>query len=60
METETTKIKDLPFFVTFTYKEKSCKITLHDGQDLLKIANLFSDFLRKNDIDHIISIKPKI
>jgi len=52
-EGETT-IKDSPFNVKFVWKKDSIHITLIDGQDLFKIASLMSDFLRKNDIDHLI------
>lgn len=48
----TTTIKDIPFYVTFTWKEESYTITLIDGQDLFKIVNLISYNLKKNGIDH--------
>ena len=61
METGTTTNTDSPFFVTFTVKKQSFKITLNDPQHLLKISSLMAKFLRKNDIDHVIEIKkPKI
>ena len=52
MEQGTTTIKDLPFFVTFTYKEQSFKITLIDGQDIFKIAKVFCNILEQNGIDY--------
>jgi hypothetical protein len=52
MEKGTTTIKDLPFSVTFTWKEESFKITLIDGQDLFKIANLICNILEQNSINH--------
>jgi hypothetical protein len=51
-EQGTTTIKDLPFSVTFTWKEESFKITLIDGQDLFKIANLICNILDQNGIDY--------
>lgn len=52
MEQGTTKIADLPFFVTFTYKEQSFKITLIDGQDIFKLAKVFCNILEQNGIDY--------
>lgn len=52
MEQGTTKIADQPFSVTFTWKEDSFKITLIDGQDLFKIANLICNILEENGINH--------
>jgi hypothetical protein len=52
MKEGTTIIKDSPFSVKFTWKEDSLTITLIDGQDLFKIANLISEILVKNSIDH--------
>ena len=56
MEVGTTTIKDLPISVTFTWKEESFKITLIDGQDIFKIANLICNILEENGIDHKIEI----
>ena len=56
MEKGTTTIKDLPFSVTFTWKEESFKITLIDGQDLFKIANLICNILEQNSINrHVVN-----
>ncbi len=52
MEKGTTTIKDLPFSVTFTWKEESFKITLIDGQDLFKIANLICNILEQISKSH--------
>lgn len=46
MEQGTTKIADLPFSVTFTWKEDAFKISLIDGEDLFKIADLICDIFR--------------
>jgi hypothetical protein len=52
MEQGKTLITDLPFSVTFTWKEDSFKITLIDGQDLFKIANMICNILEENGINH--------
>lgn len=57
MEQGTTKIADLPFSVTFTWKEDAFKISLIDGEDLFKIADLICDILEQNGISHKIEKK---
>ena len=52
MKEGTTTIKDLPFSVTFTWKQESFKITLINGIDLFKIANLICNILEQNSINH--------
>ena len=52
MDQGKTLITDLPFSVTFTWKEDSFKITLIDGQDLFKIANMICNILEENGINH--------
>jgi hypothetical protein len=52
MKEGTTTILDLPFYVIFTYKEESFKITLIDGQDLFKIAKIICNILDQNGIDY--------
>lgn len=50
-----TDIKEDPFNITFNWNKESIKIQLTNGEDLFKIAYLFSKFLDKNDINHTIT-----
>jgi len=46
------QIANEPWSVTFTWREISVKVQLHNGEDLLKIADLFSRFLTTNGIEN--------
>ena len=48
-------LKEQPFSITFNYNGKSIEVKLKNGEDLLLIAKIFSDFLTKNNIDNIIT-----
>ena len=52
---QTDQLIEQPFNITFTWNKQSIKIQLTNGEDLFKIAYLFSEFLTKNEIDHITS-----
>jgi hypothetical protein len=43
-----------PFSVTFTWSGKSITVQLENGEDVLKLANIFSEFLTNNGITNII------
>jgi hypothetical protein len=40
----------LPFSMTFSYNGTAIKVELENGEDVLKLAQIFSDFLTSNDI----------
>jgi len=50
-----TDIIEEPFNITFTWNKESIKIQLTNGEDLFKIAYLFSKFLDKNDINNTVT-----
>jgi hypothetical protein len=50
----TTTIKETPFSITFTWKENAVEISLVDGNDLIKIAMLLSELMKKNGIENSI------
>lgn len=41
-----------PWNIEFTWSDKHVKITLKNGNDLLKIGELLSDLLTKNGIEN--------
>jgi hypothetical protein len=40
----------LPFSMTFSWSGTAIKVELENGEDVLKLAQIFSDFLTSNDI----------
>jgi hypothetical protein len=40
----------LPFSITFSWSGTEIKVQLENGEDVLKLAQIFSDFLTSNDI----------
>lgn len=46
---------DYPFSVTFSWKEKIIKVQLDNGEDVLKLAEVFSKMLIRNDIQNTIT-----
>jgi hypothetical protein len=40
----------LPFSITFSWSGTAIKVELENGEDVLKLAQIFSDFLTSNDI----------
>jgi hypothetical protein len=54
--TDTAKLNltPTPFSVTFTWSGKSITVQLENGEDVLKLANIFSEFLTNNCITNII------
>lgn len=55
MNGETT-IKQEPFNVEFNYEGKTMKITLVNGEDLLKIAEVLSSLLTANGIQNKLEV----
>jgi hypothetical protein len=53
-ETATLNLTPTPFSVTFTWSGKSVTVQLDNGEDVLKLANIFSEFLTNNGITNII------
>lgn len=41
-----------PFSVTFTWNGKSIKVELDNGEDVLKLGKIFSEFLISNGISN--------
>ena len=48
------RLKSEPFSVSFTWEDKNIKVQLDNGEDVLKIAKLFSDYLTNNKIPNTI------
>jgi len=44
------KYIEQPFSVTFSYKEEYVTVKLDNGEDVLKLAQIFSDILSNNNI----------
>ncbi len=43
-----------PFGVTFNWQYKSITVKLKNGEDVLKLANIFSNMLTENGIENTI------
>jgi hypothetical protein len=41
-----------PFSVTFSWKGNAIKVELVNGEDILKLADMFSKVLTENNIEH--------
>ena len=54
-EGETT-VAPQPWSVVFTWKDTSAKITIKNGEDLVKIAEMLSGILTLNEIDNDLEI----
>jgi hypothetical protein len=48
----TTTIEAQPWGVQFTWKDKSVKITLKNGEDLIKVAEMISGLLTASGIEN--------
>ena len=42
---------NLPFSVTFSYKGQYREVKLKNGEDVLKLANIFEKLLKNNNIE---------
>jgi hypothetical protein len=57
MENQTViNLRPVPFGITFTWKEKEIRITLKDGEDVLKLAREFANFLDQTKIEYEIKM----
>lgn len=52
-------INEKPFNVTFSHKGDSVIVHLLNGEDVLKLADVFSQFLTENGIDNWVERKDK-
>jgi hypothetical protein len=51
----TLTLVDKTFNIAFNWKEKTVKIELENGEDVLRLATIFSDMLTTNKIPHKIT-----
>lgn len=49
------RFSDYPFSVTFSWKEKRIKVQLDNGEDVLKLAEIFSNMLTNSNIPNTIT-----
>jgi len=49
---ETVLPLDTPFNIQFNWKEEAIKVELEHGEDVLKLATIFSNMLTANNIPH--------
>jgi len=56
MQQETIKLddskQDTPFNIVFNWKEQNTTVYLVNGEDVLKLADIFSQLLKTNSIPH--------
>jgi hypothetical protein len=45
-------LEPLPFAITFSWKDNYTKIQLVNGDDVFKLADIFSKMLTENNIEH--------
>jgi hypothetical protein len=45
-------LEPAPFAITFSWKDNYTKIQLVNGDDVLKLADIFSKILTENNIEH--------
>ena len=53
----TSQFKQSPFFIQFSRNEKIRTLTIPNDEDVLKMADVFSEFLTKNGIENFITDK---
>jgi hypothetical protein len=49
---ETIQLMDIPFSISFTWKDETIRVELENGEDVLKFATIFSNMLTANNIPH--------
>jgi hypothetical protein len=54
---ETLNLTPQPFGISFHWQDKYVKITLKDGEDILKIAREFANFLDNSKIEYEIKME---
>ena len=50
-------LSNMPFSITFTWKEKSIRITLQNGEDILKIAEAYKKMLDEIEVPYVYTEK---
>jgi hypothetical protein len=50
-------LSNMPFSITFTWKEKSIRITLQNGEDILKIAEAYKIMLDEIEVPYVYTEK---
>jgi hypothetical protein len=45
-------LKETPFNISFSWKDQKINVQLENGEDVLKLATIFSDMLSANNIPH--------
>ena len=50
----TIRLEPTPFSISFRWMDSEVKLTLKNGEDILKVGKLFSDLLSENGVEHII------
>ena len=53
---DSNRIEEYPFSISFTWKYKTINIRLDNGQDVIKIGEIFAKFLEKNGIPNKVTI----
>lgn len=56
-ETPVLRLEPTPFSVTFSWQEQRITVQLEKGEDVLKLSQIFSDFLTNNGIPNTIKTK---
>jgi hypothetical protein len=56
MEKMSINLEPIPFGITFTWKNKDVKITLKNGEDVIKLGREFANFLDKIHIEHTVEM----
>jgi hypothetical protein len=51
----TNVINSTPFSVTFSFNNERITVQLDNGEDVLKLGNIFSDFLTNNGIPNTVT-----
>ena len=50
----TIRLEPTPFSISFRWRDSEVKLTLKNGEDILKVGKLFSDLLSENGVEHTI------
>ena len=56
MNNETLIFKEIPFGINFVWQEKHINITLKNGEDVIKLAREFANFLDNAKIEYEIKM----
>ena len=50
----TIRLEPTPFSILFRWKGSEVKLTLKNGEDILKVGKVFSEMLSENGVEHTI------